>query len=265
MSSPKDRLIEMIEIAHSRDGECLSPTYINAHTHLKWKCHEGHVWEAKPHNVKSGSWCPNCKNRTPKYTIKDMHALAHEKSGECLSEAYTLSKKKLLWKCDEGHQWEATPSAIRIGRWCPVCARQKRARKKLTIEEMQTLAYSRGGKCLSTTYVNNSSPLTWQCEKGHTWDAVPRSVKKGSWCPSCGSRRAGRIPAIKPMRTLQIIAKRKGGHCLTSQFRGFGQLQEWECKHHHRWHATYEEITNGLWCPVCEGSDFELTHSKKTV
>ncbi|PGK52138.1 hypothetical protein CN918_30570 [Priestia megaterium] len=252
MSSPKDRLKEMKEIARSRSGECLSPTYINAHTHLAWKCHKGHVWEAKPHNVKRGSWCPNCKNRNPKYTIEDMHTLAQEKDGECLSETYVFSKQKLKWKCKEGHTWEATPSAIRIGRWCPICARQKRARKKLTIEEMHELAIEKGGKCLSSVYVNNNTPLTWECEKGHTWDSIPRSVKKGSWCPSCGSRRAGRTPVIRPMRTLQIIAKRKGGTCLSTRYTGFEQQIEWECKCRHRWTATYEEVFSGSWCPTCE-------------
>ena len=252
MRSTKDRLSEMKDIARSRNGECLSVTYINAHTHLRWKCHLGHVWDAKPHNVKQGSWCPNCKNRIPKYNIEDMRKLASERNGECLSEAYIHSKYKLTWLCHEGHKWEATPSAVRLGRWCPTCAIKKRARKLLTIEEMHELASNRRGKCLSTEYVNNNSPLTWECEKGHTWEAMPRSVKRGSWCPSCGSRRAGRTPIIKPMRNLQIIAKRRGGSCLTHAFTGFRDLLNWECKYQHRWQASYEEIFNGSWCPICE-------------
>ncbi|MCP4898302.1 MAG: hypothetical protein GY906_15115, partial [bacterium] len=39
-------------------GKCLSDTYINTHTKLLWECKQGHQWEAKPSNIKSGRWCP---------------------------------------------------------------------------------------------------------------------------------------------------------------------------------------------------------------
>ena len=52
---------QMQEIAKQRGGECLSETYINALTPLKWRCHNGHEWMARPNNIKSqGQWCPEC-------------------------------------------------------------------------------------------------------------------------------------------------------------------------------------------------------------
>jgi len=45
--------------------------------------------------------------------------------------------------------------------------------EKLTIKEMQEIAESRGGKCLSKEYVNNYTKLKWQCDEGHTWKATP--------------------------------------------------------------------------------------------
>jgi len=57
--------------------------------------------------------------------------------------------------------------------------------KKLTIEEMQRIAESRGGKCLSEKYINNRTKLKWQCEKGHIWEAAPRR----SWCPYCSENK----------------------------------------------------------------------------
>ena len=47
----------------------------------------------------------------------------------------------------------------------------------LSMEEMQQIAESRGGKCLSTKYVNAKTPLIWQCIEGHTWEAQPDNVK----------------------------------------------------------------------------------------
>ena len=54
---------EMQEIAEQRGGQCVSSEYVNGNTKLKWRCAEGHEWEAKPAFVKSGTWCPACSGR----------------------------------------------------------------------------------------------------------------------------------------------------------------------------------------------------------
>ena len=41
---------EMQNIASNKKGTCLSTKYIDANTHLKWECSEGHIWEATPGN-----------------------------------------------------------------------------------------------------------------------------------------------------------------------------------------------------------------------
>ncbi len=50
----------MQKIAESRGGKCFSKKYINNRTKLKWKCKEGHIWEATPSNIKRGQWCRVC-------------------------------------------------------------------------------------------------------------------------------------------------------------------------------------------------------------
>lgn len=58
---------EMQYIAHEYRGKCLSEHYINANTKLKWECSYGHVWEAKPGNVKGGHWCLICSRMNRNY------------------------------------------------------------------------------------------------------------------------------------------------------------------------------------------------------
>ncbi len=54
---------KMKEIAQSFGGKCLSKTYINNRTKLRWKCKKGHIWTAIYEGVISkGVWCPKCKN-----------------------------------------------------------------------------------------------------------------------------------------------------------------------------------------------------------
>jgi len=113
-----------------------------------------------------------------------LQEIANSRGGMLLSKNYVNSTTKLEWQCKNGHVWKSTPTNIRTGRWCSVCSH----RKKLTIEEMQKIAKSRSGECLSKVYVNHYTKLRWRCKHGHVWEAVPMSVKVGSWCPMCAHK-----------------------------------------------------------------------------
>ena len=67
-----------------------------------------------------------------KNTIEDCIEIARQRKGECLSNEYKGALTKLKWKCEHGHEWEATPSKIKYGQWCPHCSRN-RSNKKLKI------------------------------------------------------------------------------------------------------------------------------------
>jgi len=40
-------------------------------------------------------------------------------------------------------------------------------KKKIKIETLQQHAFNKGGKLVSTEYINNCTHLLWECEKGH--------------------------------------------------------------------------------------------------
>ena len=118
-------LAHFCQIAHERGGKCLSKKYINTRTKLLWECAEGHQWEALPMNVSNGTWCTKCfdlrRGDSRKLTIEEMHQIAADRCGRCLSEIYTNTRTKLLWECSKGHAWEAVPSDVKKGTWCPEC------------------------------------------------------------------------------------------------------------------------------------------------
>lgn len=59
---------------------------------------------------------------------------------------------------------------------------------------------------MSTKYINANSKLIWQCKKGHTWEAIPNSVKRGTWCLICAfNRQKGITSKIK--RVCQYCGK----------------------------------------------------------
>ena len=118
---------------------------------------------------------------------------------------------------------------------------------KMTISEMQEIAKKKGGQCLSERYINGHTNLTWQCKKGHQWDATPANVKRGSWCPACAGSKRG---TIKKMRE---IAEEHGGQCLSLEYINSITKLTWRCKKGHQWDATPHSLHEGHWCPVCAG------------
>ncbi|MDO6629181.1 hypothetical protein [Bacillus thuringiensis] len=183
-------LEDMQNLAESRGGKCLSDRYINSQTHMTFQCKNGHVWKATPAKIRFGRWCRKCSGNEKK-TLQDMQEIAKKHGGECLSSSYINNKTKLLWKCKHGHNFEANAASIftrdKKGRFCPKCSARKRGiERRHTIEDMQQLAYNRGGKCLSTTYTDSHTKLTWQCTDGHIWKAKPNQILSGKhWCPHC--------------------------------------------------------------------------------
>ena len=104
---------------------------------------------------------------------------------------------------------------------------------KLTIEEMQSIAKSRGGECLSTTYVNWKTKLKWKCSEGHVWWSAPYVVKQGYWCRPCGYRMAG----IKRRKSPEEVAK-----ILKAEYPAFPKIDPLEDRRRKLTDAQREEI-----------------------
>jgi hypothetical protein len=119
--------------------------------------------------------------------------------------------------------------------------------KKLTIELMQRWAFERGGECLSTTYVNQYTPLRWRCARGHEWSVRPSNIRQGTWCARCVQIKDN----VDDMRTL---AAARGGRFLSESFSGVRDHYDWECALGHRWRARGINVKRGSWCSSCSRS-----------
>jgi len=235
----------MHALAKQRNGECVSLQYTNSQTKLRWRCANGHEWEAKPNNITQGAWCPHCAGTAP-HALSSMLTLAKERGGECLSTAYVNTKTKLRWKCAEGHEWEAVPSNVLKGAWCPICVGKVPPASALA--ELRTLATERGGECLSGKYLGSKTHLRWRCAEGHEWETASAQIRQGSWCPYC----AGKAPLS--LEIMQGLAKKRGGACLSTEYINSKTPLRWKCAHGHEWEAQPTHIKNrGQWCPVCAG------------
>lgn len=240
-------LEEMQAIAVSRGGNCLSNAYLSSKTKLRWKCQVGHLWSAVAGSVKQGSWCPVCAQKA-KLNLEEMKTIAESRGGKCLSKEYVNSSMKLQWQCHQGHDWWAPARDVKAGSWCRKCY----GTAKLSIEEMRMLAESRGGMCLSERYINSTTYLKWQCKEGHVFDSIPHSVKSGTWCPKCGRDTAAKKLRLS-INEMKELARIKGGECLSETYVNNRTKLEWKCKNGHRWWASPDNVTQGCWCIICAG------------
>jgi hypothetical protein len=117
----------------------------------------------------------------------------------------------------------------------------------LSIEEMRSLAKSRNGECLSQSYTNYKTKLTWQCNFGHNWDARPDLVKRGRWCPQCSNKKP------KTMIDMEILATKRDGLCLSKEIKNVHTKLQWQCENQHRFMATPNNVRVGHWCKKCVG------------
>jgi hypothetical protein len=124
---------DMQEWARKRGGKCLSRKYDGAHTHLKWRCKSLHVWRAKPTNIKSGKWCPYCRNEnlSRRFRKKDgltvYRKIVRKKGGTLLTKkAPRNNREHIQIRCLEKHIFWIQPNNLISGKWCKSCAVGKR-------------------------------------------------------------------------------------------------------------------------------------------
>lgn len=184
---------DMKQLAKDNDSKCLSDKYVNVRSPLLWKCHCGNEWYCTKKSIDNNGGklhCLKCigyKNR--KYTIQDIHDYAEKNEGKFLSTPkteYVSMSDKFKFRCEANHVFECSLySLFRKDRkqFCTVCVRTK-----LTIQDMKNYAKKKGGRCLSTVYVNSKTKLWWSCDKNHKkykWESNYDNIKKIGWCKMC--------------------------------------------------------------------------------
>jgi hypothetical protein len=240
-------LLEMQQLANKHGGKCLSKVYVNSNTKLRWRCKFGHIWESPPASIKTGSWCHKCIGYR-QHTLAEMKALARKLGGKCLAAEYLGYNTKILWKCAKGHSWNTTPGRVINGAWCPYCAN----RPPITIDDVRTFIEKRGGKCLSTQYIDAHKKLLVQCSEGHKWKPIWNNLQQGNWCRICSMKKAGEGRRLT-IDSIQKIAQKKDGQCLSKKYINCETKLLWQCQHGHQWLAKSSHVKRGSWCPICIG------------
>ncbi len=201
-------LDQMREVAASRGGECLAIEYHGVSQNYTFCCSQGHQWNTKGASILRGTWCPFCTNRRVNDAswqsrgMKRLQAAALNKAGVCLCTTFLGTATRYRFRCHIGHEWKALGYKILRGGWCPTCATEM---KRLGLDTAHKIAADRGGKCLSTEYVNTSFKLHWLCHRGHSWFSAMSNIRAGHWCPDCAHMAQITNPKSKAWKRYNVV------------------------------------------------------------
>jgi uncharacterized Zn-finger protein len=117
------------QIASQADGWDPTTVGYGSGKKMKWKCAEGHTWEARVNN-RGGNreiGCPYCSGNLVWVGFNDLATthpeLARQADGWDPKSIVAGHNSKKSWKCELGHRWRAVVSSRAFGRvGCPSCA-----------------------------------------------------------------------------------------------------------------------------------------------
>ena len=116
----------------------------------------------------------------------------YEKNGVLKPEHFAPnSHRKVWWKCQIGHEWQATIANRNKGRGCPYCS----GKKVLPgYNDLQTVNpalanewnYEKNTGVRPIDVTPNSNKKAWRiCNNGHEWEAKINNRNNGNGCPIC--------------------------------------------------------------------------------
>lgn len=165
--------------------------------------------------------------------LRQIHQLARQAGGRCLSEQYAGRGTPLQFLCKAGRAFEKTAENLRKGSWCVLCARAQHSRCMADphgMTRMRAAARARGGKCLSTGYTKLTERYRFRCAVGHEWETSGTEIVRGAWCRICSDRE--KVHAYRHrdgLARLRERAKSHGGVCLSKVYEGSKAYCRFRC------------------------------------
>lgn len=262
---------------HPAKNAPLTPEQLSAGSHRRvwWRCGKGHEWQAAVKSRTEGSGCPICANKAIAGGENDLATTHPELAGQwdgekngALTPAQVLpgSHKKVWWRCEKGHSWQAAVSSRARGTGCPVCA------GKTVVPDENDLTSAFPDIAAQWHPVKNGeltprgcTPASnrrvwWLCPLGHEYQAaVGARTVNGSDCPYCAGRKVLKgfndLAALEPKIAAQWHPTLNG--TLTPEMVTVGSSRRvwWQCADGHVWKAIIHSRTGAkkCGCPVCAG------------
>ena len=117
----------------------LKPEHFAANSNKKvwWKCSKGHEWQAVIASRNKWHGCPYCAGKKVLKGYNDLQTVNptlanewnHKKNkGLTPEDIMPNSGKKVWWKCNKGHEWQARIANRNNGNGCPECYKERKSK-----------------------------------------------------------------------------------------------------------------------------------------
>ena len=240
-----------------------------------WRCEKGHEWQAMVKSRAVGTGCPVCASRrlVPgendlASTHPDLARQWHPVKNGSLTPRDIMAgtRRKVWWRCDKGHEWQAGVASRAAGTGCPVCA----GRKVLTgfndlacrFPDVAAQWHPTLNGDLAPAHVSSYSnrKVWWRCPLGHEYQAaVSARTMNGSGCPYCAGRKV--LPGFNDLASLEPAVAAQWHPALNGALTpemvtpGSHKKVWWLCPYGHIWKAVIHSRAGPkkCGCPVCAG------------
>lgn len=237
-----------------------------------WICKKGHEWQASIiSRTKSNASCPYCAGKKPIKGETDLATCAPDlekqwnyiKNGFLKPSDVTFSSgRKVWWKCNKGHEWQAVIST-RTGNnkcGCPYCS------GRYAIPGVNDLAtikpklakewHPEKNKILcSEVTIASNKKVWWMCDKGHEWRAMISVRSAGRGCPYCSGYLAisgvTDLATLNPELALEWHPTKNKMYDITKMTAHSSKKVWWMCNKGHEWRSTIIMRSYGAGCPYC--------------
>ena len=240
-------------IAKERNGVVLSKKYVGSRGKMEFQCGNGHIWNANAAQVRRGSWCPKCKNKTESlvrslleiiFSTKLPHKGAVIGGQRVIFDGYC----KKLQLAFEYHGEQHNKQSKMFHDAKRTLAKQK-ARDKL----VRSFCKKEKIRLIEISHFDFRSVDAFL--EGITLQLKEKSVEVS----------AEHVEAFKSMKLhsldlqrLRDHAKSKKGYLLSNSYIGMAKQYKWKCSKGHDWTASADSVVSGgKWCIVCAGLKLE--------
>lgn len=174
------------------------------------------------------------------------------------------SHKKVWWRCDKGHEWQAEIKSRVQGCGCPVCADRQiqcGSNDLATTHPMIAAEWhpTKNGPLKPTDVTSGmTKKVWWKCTEGHEWFAPISSRTRGSGCPVCSGKVVQKgyndLASLFPEVAAQWM-REKNLPLTPETVTPFSNHRVWwKCTEGHEWQALISARTaSSSGCPYCTG------------
>ena len=184
------------------------------------------------------------------------------------------SQKKVWWKCEMGHEWQAAISTRTRGSQCPYCT----GRYVLTgfndfatvhPELIDEWDHEKNLPLLPSQVLHSSNrKVWWRCKRGHSWQTMIASRLIGNNCPICSNQKilAGYndLATTHPDLVKEWDFEKNDTLLPSAVCSGTEKNAWWICPEGHSYYANIRTRAKlGTGCRICYRSTKKVNNRKK--